>query len=75
MKESRREAMQMVIEMAESGRHGDLTTVVCESLGIGMDTFLRYSQASDESRMKALKALASQYEMILLTLDLGHGGI
>lgn len=71
---TKREAIQMVIEMADTGRHGDLTTGVCEALGIGMDTFLRYSQASDESRLKALKALAGQYEMILLTRDLGHGG-
>lgn len=58
------------IEALKEGE--SLTTGMCEVLGIGMDSFLRFAQLEDETRKAVQKDLVRRMELIVLTEELGH---
>ena len=68
---TKRTAAIAVIEMSEVGRT-DLTTGMCEALVISFESFLRFSQADDETRATIIRKLAGICELTVMTEDLGH---
>lgn len=66
------EAIQRIIEMAEAGKPGHLTTGICELVGINFDQFLQFAQADENVQLKVVRGLAEHFILKQKTEDLGH---
>jgi hypothetical protein len=69
---TRLQAYEKIIELAEAGKPGELTTIVCEAAGIGFETFLKFSQLDKETQVSVIRKLARSIKLHYLTEKYGH---
>ena len=55
------EAMKAVIDMAERGKPGELSTSMCEILGISLDSFLQFAQLDSSQQLKVVQGLSLHF--------------
>jgi hypothetical protein len=68
----KRQAMEEVIKMNQEDRAGDLTTGMCEVLGISFESFLKFAQIDDKSKAIVIEKLAGIFILELGVEKFGH---
>lgn len=65
-------AMEEVIKMNQEGRAGELTTGMCEALGISFESFLKFAQLDENAQASVIKRLAGMFILSLGVEKFGH---
>lgn len=65
------EAAKKIIELADAETPGQLSTVICQAVGISFDTFLWFSQMRKIDQVSGLKRLAQQLKLYVVKEELG----
>ena len=71
----KKKAMEGVIELSRTDNPGGLTTLLCESLDISFESFLKFSKLDSKGQLRVIDSLADMFELKLNTIKMGHGGI
>ena len=66
------EAIDKIMEMANGGNPGELTTGVCEALDISFDSFLKFSQLDEKGQKRVVQGLALALALEFGTEKFGH---
>jgi hypothetical protein len=65
-------AMEEVIKMNQEDRAGELTTGMCEALGISFESFLKFAQLDEKSQAIVIEKLAGIFILSLGVDKFGH---